>query len=144
MAGTWWHRLLATCAVATSVACAYLATTPRTFASDSVRTTPPLAEASSRFGTANVAPFLARVSKLIDSGFGPAECDPIVSFVGSMKVDDELLREFSVKFEGEEVEFRIHAVMGVHDSLRLSFFTAPSLAGTIRKEMAAFSGERDK
>ena len=107
-------------------------------------TTATLKEASSRFAVENVAPFLGRVSKLIDSGFGSAECDAIAQTITSMKADDELSREFSVKYNESETPFRIQLVMGVGDSANVAFFTSPALADRIQKEMAAFLDELDK
>ena len=103
-----------------------------------------LKEASAKFGVANVAPILERVSKLIDSGFAAGERDPIVAFVQGMKVDDTFSRTFSVKRDGHEFEFRVEAVMEPHETARMAFFTAPELTDSIQSEMNAFLDALDK
>jgi hypothetical protein len=103
-----------------------------------------LKEASATFTTGSVASFLGRVSKIVDSGFGSAECDTIAGLIASMKPDDELSRALSVKHDGGETAFRIHVVMGYRDSPRIAFFASPELADRIQKEMAVFLDELDK
>jgi hypothetical protein len=103
-----------------------------------------LKEASSTFESAQVAPFMARVSKLIDSGFGPAESEGIVQLITSMKADDESVRDFTVKYAGRETLLRIQIVIGPRESARLAFFTSPELADRIQRERNIFLDESDR
>jgi hypothetical protein len=99
---------------------------------------PTMKEASARFDLEDVAPVFSRIAKLIDSGFGQAECDAVVTVVKSLKVDDEFSRAFVVKVEGVRVEFDVHAVMGPRLSPKLVVLTSPDLANRVQNEMNVY------
>jgi hypothetical protein len=102
-----------------------------------------LKEASVTCDVSDVRSLLGRIGKRIDSGFGPPERDDIAARVESMKVDDELTRDLSVKAGGAEIAFTVHVVMGPDDTPRISFFTALDLAIDIQQDMNGFLDERD-
>ena len=102
-----------------------------------------LKEASATCDVNEVRSILGRVGKRIDSGFGPPERDEIAERVESMKTDDELTRDLSVKAGGAEIDFRVHVVMGPRDTPRISFTTSPNLANEIQQDMNGFLDERD-
>ena len=80
--------------------------------------------------------------KLIDSGFGAAECDAITTVVKSLKVDDEFPRAFGVKYGGEHMEFDVHVVMDPRLSPKLAISTSPDLASLMQNQMNIFLDER--
>ena len=103
-----------------------------------------LKEASATLEAANISPFMTRVAKLIDSGFGDGESNEIVRLITSMKADDEIVREFTVKCDGRETPLGIHIIIGARESVGLAFLTSPELADRIQRERNAFLDELDK
>jgi len=101
-----------------------------------------LKEASTSFDLEHVAPFLDRVVKMIDSGFGPKERNVLVQMVSSMKVEEERTREFNITYHGQGTTLRIHVFMDDVDSPDIAFFTAPELAQRIQQEIEVFFDER--
>jgi hypothetical protein len=103
-----------------------------------------LKEASSTFEAALIAPFMHRVSTVIESGFGPGESESIVALITSLKPGDEGDRDFAVRYAGRETTLHVHVVVGPGESAKIAFLTSPELADRIRKERNILLDDLDK
>jgi len=101
-----------------------------------------LKEAGTNFDADLVAPFLDRVAKLIESGFGAEERNSVVQMVASMKVDEERTREFNISYRGQKALLRMHVFLDDVDAPDIAFFTVPELADAISEEISEFFDER--
>jgi hypothetical protein len=103
-----------------------------------------LKEASSTFEAALIAPFMHRVSTVIESGLGPGESESIVALIARLKPGDEGNREFTVRYAGRETTLHVHVVVGPGESAKIAFLTSPEPADRIRKERNFLPDDLDK
>ena len=96
-------------------------------------------EASMNFDLENLAPFLERVSGLVETGFGEAEIADLTAEVSAMALDDERQWSFSVTHAGQPTALQVRVFMGDIDAPDVAFFTSDPLAEAIRQELTAFA-----
>jgi hypothetical protein len=100
-----------------------------------------LAEASTNFDLDDLPPFLTRVSRLVEAGFGRREIDRLLRLVGRLDHDEEGGREFIVRRNGQSVIMRISFFMDDVAAPDTYVFTTPDLAAAIQQEMRRYSEE---
>jgi len=98
-------------------------------------------ESSSNFDIENVRPFLERVSRLIESGFGETEILQVCAVIDAMEHDEEKEREFPIGYAGIACHLRVGIFMDEVDTPDIHFFTTPELALQIDDEMEKFFDE---
>ena len=96
------------------------------------------------FDSADVRPFLTRISGRIDAGFGEPEIQRVEQLIRSMKVKEERSLEFPIRFRGEATVLRLQVHLDDTDAPDLFFFTVPRLATLIDEELSKFADERGK
>lgn len=101
-----------------------------------------LEEFSANFDLVNVEPFLDRVSKLTDTGFGKEEIRQVTKTLSKMKPDEESDLEFSVTFEGHQEKIKLHLFLDDIDAPDLYFFTSHALSKKIEKQYITFTEEK--
>jgi hypothetical protein len=110
----------------------------------SPRSAPGLEEVSANFDLADVRPFLSRVSAVLDSGFGEAEVDQLVSQIGQQAVDSEQTYDFTVTFDGHQGTLRVTALMDDVGAPDMAFYAPPTLAARIDSLLRGYLQEREK
>jgi len=110
----------------------------------SPRSEPNLEEVSANFDLADVRPFLSRVSAVLDSGFGEAEVDRLVSHIGQQAVDSEQTYEFAVTFDRRRGTLRVVAFMDDVGAPDMAFYAPPTLAARIDSLLRGYLQERGK
>lgn len=100
----------------------------------------PQFEASSNFDLSNVRPFLLELDTDLKLDL---EVEEIVSFVGSVPLDEERITEIDVTFGGVRHTLTLDVYMDDNESPDLYFFTGDeSLARAIQRQMASFAENR--
>jgi hypothetical protein len=98
-------------------------------------------EASTGFDLVGVKPFLSRLTKFVQ-GFGIAEATQLADDIAKLEVDSTLNRVYSVRFNGQAVNLRVHVFMDDVDAPDLYFFSTKPLAHQIDLEIKAFAEAR--
>jgi hypothetical protein len=101
----------------------------------------PLNEASMNFDAENVAPFLDRVSPLVESGFGPTEKEKVLDFLASLRIDEEKELSFSVRYAGTTSTLKVRIFLDDVGAPDLYFFACAPLSIAIQAEMERFADE---
>ena len=101
----------------------------------------PLNEASMNFDAENVAPFLDRVSPLVESGFGPTEKKKVLDLLASLKIDDERELSFSIRYSGKASTLKVRIFLDDVGAPDLYFFACPPLSIAIQAEMEKFADD---
>jgi len=102
----------------------------------------PLNEASMNFDAENVAPFLDRVSPLVEAGFGPTERKKVLDLLASLQLDDEKVLSFSIRYAGKPSTLKVGIFLDDIDAPDLYFFACAPLSVAIQAEMEKFADER--
>ncbi len=100
-----------------------------------------LSEASMNFDLATLAPFLDRVSSLVESGFGEPEITRFMAEVSAMGVDAEKRWSYSVIHAGHPTPLQVAVFMDDIEAPDVAFFTSAALAEAIDQEMMKFAEE---
>ena len=101
----------------------------------------PLNEASMNFDAENVAPFLERVSPLVESGFGVNEKKEVLALLASLQVDTEKELSFSIRYAGAKSTLKVRIFLDDVGAPDLYFFACPPLSVAIQAEMEKFADE---
>jgi hypothetical protein len=101
-----------------------------------------LHEFSTNFDADLVRPFLERVQRLIESGFGAGEVEQVCQVVATLPHDQERTLEFQVQHAGSVTPFRIQVFMDDIAAPDIYFFTSAMLARQIDVEFDRFTTER--
>lgn len=90
------------------------------------------------FRSADVEPVLLRVSRLVTTGFSPADAHALAERIVRIPVHAESTFVYQVTVHGERTQLRIVAVMHGRASPDLVFFTEPGLEHAIDREIGAY------
>jgi hypothetical protein len=101
----------------------------------------PLNEASMNFDAENVAPFLERVSPLVESGFGAAEKKKVLDLLASLGIDDEKELSFPIRYAGKTSTMKVRIFLDDVGAPDLYFFVCAPLSIAIQAEMEKFANE---
>jgi len=116
--------------------------TTETTTTDASPATGELQEVSMSVGAADVRPFLERVARHIDSGFGGPEIAQVEELIRGLDVDEDGQLDFSVLHQGRNGPLTIVVKLEDAGAPDLHFFAAPALASSIQDEMQASAGAR--
>ncbi len=92
-------------------------------------------EASANFDLHGVAPFLERLTTLVD-GFGSAERETVEQLLDAMEVEEEAELEFPVVFGDKKVRLRFKLFMCDEGAVDLFVFTVQPLSDQIQDAMS--------
>jgi hypothetical protein len=102
------------------------------------------AESSGSFDVDEVQPFLDKLGRSLDAGFGPAEIEQVMSLLRQQAVGDEAELEFSVTYKGERVPLNLTLFMDDVNAPELYFFTSPALAARLDELMDERAAEQQQ
>lgn len=100
-----------------------------------------LEEASMNFDAENVAPFLERISPLIESGFGPDEKKKVVDLLAKLRIDEEAELSFAIRYAASKSTLKVRLFIDDGDAPDLYFFACAPLSIAIQSEMEKFADE---
>ena len=93
------------------------------------------------FDIEDVEAFLARVSSLVEAGFGAAEVARLVNKVRRMKVESDRWFSYRVRYAGREEKLKVYVFMDDIDTPEIAFHASPALCGAIRREDERFADQ---
>ena len=116
--------------------------TTETTTTDASPATGELQEVSMSVGAADVRPFLERVARHIDSGFGEPEIGKVEELIRSLDVEEDGQLDFTVLHQGRTGNLTVAVRLLDVNAPDLHFLAAPALAAAIDGEMKATAGAR--
>lgn len=93
------------------------------------------------FGAENVAPFLDRVSPLIESGFGTHEKKKVLDLLATLQIDDEKELSFAIRYAGAKSTLKVRLFIDDVGAPDVYFFACPPLSIAIQAAMEKFADE---
>ena len=100
-----------------------------------------LYESSTSFDKENIKPFLEKLNKAIDSGFGLNKVNELLSFTFNVALDDQKQTEFYVTHNQQKTLIRYIVNTEDLDTFGIYIFTSKELSELIDSEMAALFQE---
>lgn len=99
-------------------------------------------KAATRLDLQNLRPFLSRVSDAIEEGFEASHVDMSVQVAESMEINEEMVADFDVQFEGIRKVMEIALYRENSATVSISFSATPKLADRLTQEMEKFFEDR--
>jgi len=99
--------------------------------------------AATRLDLSNLRSFLNRVSDAIEEGFEETRVDMTVQTAKSMEINEEMVAEFDVRFEGVSKAMKVLLFKNDSTAVSISFFATPKLTKRLTREMEKFFEARD-
>jgi hypothetical protein len=93
------------------------------------------------FDMEDVDAFLARVSSLVESGFGAAEVARLTKRIRRMKVESDRWFSYRVRYAGREEKLKVYVFMDDIDTPEIAFHASPALCAAIRRQDERLSAE---